>query len=82
MGETMGDRKTRLLLVEDDKVDQMAFARFVRDKKLSYEYAIAGSIAESEKLIASKDFDIVISDYILGDGTLFDLFKGLPKVTT
>lgn len=81
----MGNKNIRLLLVEDDKVDQMAFARFVRDEKLSYEYTIAGSIAASEKLIASKDFDIVISDYMLGDGTLFDLFdllKGIPVIVT
>ena len=81
----MGDKKIRLLLVEDDKVDQMAFERFVRDEKLSYEYTIAGSISESEKLIAAKDFDIAIMDYMLGDGTLFDLFdllKDIPVIVT
>lgn len=81
----MGDKKIRLLLVEDDKFDQMAFVRFVENERLPYEYTIAGSIAESEKLIASKDFDIVIADYMLGDGTLFDLLdllKDLPVIVT
>jgi len=76
----MGDKKIHLLLVEDDKVDQMAFTRFVNGEKLPYAFTIAGSIAESEKMMALKNFDIIIADYMLGDGTLFDLF-GLIKDT-
>jgi two-component system, cell cycle sensor histidine kinase and response regulator CckA len=81
----MKDRKIRLLLVEDDKVDQMAFERFVRSKELPYDYTIAGSVAEADKIIKSISFDVIIVDYMLGDGTsfeLFDLFKELPVIVT
>ncbi len=81
----MGDRKIRILLVEDDKIDQMAFARFVSDENLPYEYTTAGSVAEFKELITSQDFDIVIADYMLGDGTLFNLFHLLnntPVIVT
>ncbi|MBU1139395.1 MAG: PAS domain S-box protein, partial [Proteobacteria bacterium] len=81
----MKDKAIRLLLVEDDKVDQMAFERYVKKKKLPYDYTIAGSIAEAEKILKSTSFDIVISDYWLGDGVsfeLFDLFKELPVIVT
>lgn len=77
------EKPIRLLLVEDDKVDQMAFARFVKKKKLNYAYTTAGSKAEARQIITHKTFDIVISDYMLGDGTLFDLFehfKGVPVI--
>ena len=81
----MKDKTIRLLLVEDDKVDQMAFERFVKNEGLPYDYTIAGSIIETERVLQSKSFDIIISDYWLGDGTsfeLFDLFKGLPVIVT
>ncbi len=81
----MTEKAIRLLLVEDDKVDQMAFERYVKKKELPYDYSIAGSIAEAEKILQSTDFDVVISDYWLGDGVsfeLFDQFKGLPVIVT
>ena len=81
----MKDRKIRLLLVEDDKVDQMAFERFVRSKNLPYDYTIAGSVAEAKEILKSISFDVIIADYMLGDGTsfeLFDLFKDLPVIVT
>ncbi len=40
----MNDRTIRLLLLEDDKVDQMAFERFAGSESLPYDYTIAGSI--------------------------------------
>jgi len=81
----MKDRKIRLLLVEDDKVDQMAFERYVKNKELPYDYTIAGSVAEADKIIKSIRFDVIISDYSLGDGTsfeLFDQFNDLPVIVT
>lgn len=81
----MGERKISLLLVEDDKVDQMAFERFVKNMDLPYDYIIAGSVAEAQGILKLNEFDIIISDYMLGDGVsfeLFDLFKDLPVVVT
>jgi len=81
----MKDRKIRLLLVEDDKVDQMAFERFARSENLPYDYTIAGSLAEAKEILKSISFDVIIVDYMLGDGTsfeLFDLFKDIPVIVT
>lgn len=75
----------RVLLVEDDKVDQMAFSRFVQKQGLAYDYEIAGSFAEAARLIRTRRFDIVISDYLLGDGTAFDVLdlgKEWPVIVT
>ena len=81
----MEGKKIRLLLVEDDKIDQMAFERFARKENLPYDYTIAGSIAEAKKILKSVSFHVIISDYMLGDGTsfeLFDQFKDLPVIVT
>jgi DNA-binding NtrC family response regulator len=65
----------RVLVIEDDKVDQMAFKRFVMDEKPPYDYAIAGSVSDVKRILGFKRFDIVITDYLLGDGTAFDIFN-------
>ncbi len=81
----MESKVLQLLLVEDDKVDQMAFERFVKREKLAYNYTIAGSVAEASEILKSASFDIIISDYLLGDGTSFELFplyEGTPVVIT
>jgi len=67
----------RLLIVEDDQVDRMAFERFVQNKSLPYDYIVAGSISEAEDLLQSNTFDIIITDYMLGDGTGLDLFDSM-----
>jgi len=66
-----------VLLIEDDRVDQMAFKRLVKEKNLPYDYSIAGSLSEAKKILSSEAFDIVITDYILGDGTAFDIFSSI-----
>ncbi len=43
----MGNTRYKILLVEDDKLDQMAFKRLVKDNDLPYDCIIAGSISEA-----------------------------------
>ncbi|MDY0191528.1 MAG: response regulator [Desulfuromonas sp.] len=69
----------KLLFVEDDLVDRMAFERFVVQEKLSYSYTMASSVAEARDLLQTSKFDIVIADYSLGDGNCFDLFDLLAN---
>ena len=44
----MKDRKGKILIIEDDKVDQMAFERFVRKENFPYDYTVVGSIKETK----------------------------------
>ena len=67
--------KTRLLFVEDDLVDRMAFERFAEKERLPYGYTAAKSVGEATKLLQTAPFDLIISDYLLGDGTAFDILK-------
>lgn len=73
----MDDKKIKLLLVEDDRVDQMAFERAVDSGDLPYDYAIAGSVAEAREKLRTGRFDMIILDLLLGDGTAFDLIPSI-----
>lgn len=74
----MGHPRIRVLFVEDDDVDRMAFERFVKKQGLSYAYTCASSVEEGRKALESDRFDVVITDFMLGDGTAFKLFDAVP----
>lgn len=76
----MKDKGYKILLVEDDIIDQMAFKKMVRQSQLDYEYMIAGSAEEAAAAVESNSFDLVITDYMLGDGTSFDVMKLLKEI--
>lgn len=68
------DQRIRLLLVEDDRVDQLAFTRAVRDQGWPYDYTVAASVKEARAALETGPFDVVVTDYLLGDGIAFEFF--------
>ena len=75
----------KVLLIEDDEIDQAACKRLLEDKNLPYDCTIAGSVSEANGILGTGKFDIVIVDYLLGDGTAFDIFdsiKDIPIIIT
>jgi PAS domain S-box-containing protein len=72
----------KILLVEDDKLDQKAFERLVKDENLPYDYTIAGSVSKAKGILASEQFDAVIADYALGDGNAFDVLEVVKNTPT
>jgi len=69
---------TRILVIEDDVIDQMAFKRLVKEANLAYDYTVVGSASAAYTLLSSEaKFDVVISDYNLGDGTIFDVLNAV-----
>lgn len=81
----MDKSKYEILLIEDDVLDQKAFLRMVKEKHLLYNCTIAGSVSEARGILtsASDKFDIIIADYLLGDGTAFDILdltSGTPTI--
>jgi PAS domain S-box-containing protein len=78
----MENTRCKILFVEDDKLDQKAFERLVKDEKLPYDYTIAGSASEAKSILGSEQFDVVISDYALGDGTAFDVLDVVKNTPT
>ncbi len=63
----------RVLMVEDDRVDQLAFQRFLNQQGLKHQYRLASSIAEARQALDAATFDVVIIEYHLPDGTALDL---------
>ncbi len=81
----MADIHYRVLHIEDDRIDQLALKRFVKDRQLPYDLVVAGSAAEAREKLTSTRFDVIVTDYSLGDGTAFDLidlFHGTPVIFT
>ena len=69
------DEYIKVLLIEDDAIDQLAFTRFVRVSNLPYYYTIAGSLKEAQDALESGTFDVAVVDFYLGDGTALDLLQ-------
>ncbi len=74
----MEEISIRLLLLEDDEVDRLAFERFVKNERIPYDYRCTGSVAIAQDLLRTDSFDAVIMDYQLSDGTAFDVFGSVP----
>jgi two-component system phosphate regulon sensor histidine kinase PhoR len=64
-------------MAEDDRLDQMAFKRMVKEENLPYDYTIAGSVGQAKQILSSEKFDLVFVDYRLGDGTAFDILESI-----
>ncbi len=74
---------TKVLLAEDDLIDQMAFRHLVKTAELPYECVIASSLCEAQTALTTQTFDVVLTDYDLGDGTGLELcesVKGTPVI--
>ncbi|MEO9804884.1 MAG: response regulator [Reichenbachiella sp.] len=69
--------ETKILLIEDDIIDQKAFERYAQREMPDYVYNIAGSIAKARQFLADNSYDVVITDYFLGDGDAFDI---IPEI--
>lgn len=68
----------KILLIEDDLLDQKAILRCVNSKSLPYEITIANSVKKGIKYLSEgDDFDLILLDYKLPDGTGIDIIKEL-----
>lgn len=69
----MENTRYKILLIEDDELDQMAFKRFVDSNAIPYDCTVSGSVSQARQALNSNQFDIIITDHSLGDGTAFDI---------
>lgn len=76
----MKKNKDHILFVEDSKIDQMTFIKFATDTAFPYTYDFAESISEADQLLEKNHYDIVIMDFMLGDGTAFNLIDKLNDI--
>jgi PAS domain S-box-containing protein len=76
----MEDVRYKILVVEDNELDQMAFMRMVEKEKLPYDCTPARSVSEAQKMLSTENFDVVITDYELGDGIAFDFLESAKDI--
>jgi PAS domain S-box-containing protein len=76
----MENTRHKVLFIEDNKLDQMAFKRFVDKNDILYDYIIVGSVKEALQALNCGQFDIVITDHSLGDGTAFEILKSVKNI--
>lgn len=69
-----------VLVVEDNKLDQLSFARFTREVPLFFNYAVARSLKEARNALAKQKYDIIVSDYMLPDGTGIELISEVKPI--
>jgi CheY-like chemotaxis protein len=66
-----------VLLVEDHEPSRKALATLLKARQ--YEVSTAASLADARALTAHRQFDVLISDIGLPDGTGFDLMKEMRQ---
>lgn len=68
---TSPSQPCRVLCVEDDPAQLQAVAELLRI--LGAEVAEAGDLATARELLATHDYELILADYNLPDGTADDL---------
>lgn len=63
----------KLLVIEDDKVDQTAFLHTLKAANPRCDCRAVFSKAEARSMLRAEHFDIVVADYRLTDGVALDL---------
>ena len=67
----------RVLVVDDDRVDRMALEDAVGRQHLPYDVAMAASVQEAIERLGETDYDVVLLDFRLTDGTGLDVLDHL-----
>lgn len=70
----------RVLLIEDDVIDQRAFLRAVHGAGLPYDCTVTASLQEARDCLRQTSPDLVIADYHLRDGTALDILLDVVDV--
>ncbi|MDH5380220.1 MAG: PAS domain S-box protein, partial [Cyclobacteriaceae bacterium] len=69
------ERSLKIILVEDDYVDQKSFIKTLSKLAPNYEITAVETVAEAFEKIDNGIFDIIVTDYFLPDGTGLDIIS-------
>ncbi|MHC4758037.1 MAG: response regulator, partial [Planctomycetota bacterium] len=76
----MEQQKYKILLLEDDSVDRKSIIRLVKKENLPYDCFEAESVKQANQLLSEQDFDVIVADYNLGDGTAYDILETVKDI--
>ncbi|GEM_PF-1686244 len=69
----------RVLLVEDNEYDQMAFRRMVKQRELHYKVETATTGSEGIAKLEDNEYDIILLDFLLIDMDGLEFLKEIQK---
>lgn len=70
--------RKKILLIDDEHV-VLDYYQELFEEIGKYEVLSAGTVAQGKEMLAKHDFDLVISDYVMPDGTGVDVLSFLRK---
>jgi DNA-binding response OmpR family regulator len=70
----------RTLFIEDNRLAQMLYSKMVKESKESIHPFFVDSILEAQHILQNEEFDVVVCDYILTDGTSFQLIDSIREL--
>jgi len=69
----------KILMIEDDRIDQMAFERLASTNELPYKYTFACSIEDARACLHSERFDVVLIENSSADRAMLHAIRALPN---
>lgn len=76
----MTGHRNRILLIGNPETGKSYLEDMVVSGDPGNDYAVAGSVAEVRSILKSEKFDVLLTDYLLKDGTAFDVLKLTDEV--
>lgn len=70
----------KILYVEDDIIDLKFFKRLVKKGLPNFSYSFARSIDTARQLLTANNFDLIIVDSLLSDGTATDFLQYVQDI--
>jgi PAS domain S-box-containing protein len=67
------NKVVKILVIEDDEIDRLAFKRAVKMYHIQTDVTIAKSYQEARHEIETNEFDIIFTDYYLDEATAKDI---------
>jgi PAS domain S-box-containing protein len=78
----MTNRKKKVLFVEDDAIDLMALEQMLSKNTMDHEFTFATSLKQAISKLNKKPFDLIVTDFHLGDGDALDIVTAAPDTAT
>lgn len=68
-----------ICIIEDDDVDAQVLTRLIEKQQLPYRFLLAKTLAQAKDLLGNNRFDIILADFHLPDGEIFELRNFFQK---
>lgn len=72
--------KHKILFIEDDMIDRLSLQRLIKNYENTFTASFAGSFQEAKELINCTEFNVIVTDFHLGDGDGKDVIKIAKEV--